>query len=51
MSCLDEVEEAEPWCVQELLATLTSLRDPCHLRVSLDEALPELVVTTLSRPA
>jgi hypothetical protein len=37
--------------VHELLATLTSLRDPCHLSVSLEDALPELVVTTLSRPA
>jgi hypothetical protein len=51
ISCLDDDDDADPWCVHELLATLTSLREPCHLRVSLEEALPELVVTTLSRPA
>lgn len=50
ISCLDD-DDADPWCVHELLATLTSLREPCHLRVSLEEALPELVVTTLSLPA
>jgi hypothetical protein len=50
-SCREDVEDADPWCVHELLATLTSLKEPCHLSVSLDEALPELVVTTLSLPA
>lgn len=52
----------EPWCQRSWfkpddlevgipLDTLTSDMDPCHLRVSLLEALPLDVVTTLSRPS
>ena len=51
--------DIEPWChlsaftclVGIPLETLTSDMDPCHLRVSLLDALPLEVVTTLSLPS
>jgi hypothetical protein len=56
------MSEREPWCQRSWtkpedrevgipLETLTSDMEPCHLRVSLLEALPLEVVTTLSRPS